>query len=61
MATMRTPPKAVAEIKAKDPECPITVSALRRWLKAGKVRSAKIGKTFLCNMESLEEYLTTGE
>lgn len=60
MATMRTLPKALDELKAKDPHCPITIARLRSWAKEGKFLTVKIGtgKNCLCNMESLEAFLS---
>ena len=57
MATMRTPPAAVREMKEKDPSCPITLRALRLWMKEGKVHGVSVGRTSLVNMESLEQFL----
>ena len=61
MVTMRSIPKAVNECKSKDPETPVTATALRRWIKDGKVRSVTVGRTLLVNMESLEEFLSGRE
>lgn len=58
MPTMRTIPNAVKEYRTKDPQTPVTATALRRWVKEGVVASVTVGRTILCNMESLEEFLT---
>lgn len=58
MATMRTVPKAVAEIKAKDPCACLSASTLRRWVKEGKLHSVKVGKNYLVSMEAVEEFLS---
>ena len=39
MARIRTIPKAVAELKAEDPNTSVTLCRLRRWVKQGKVKS----------------------
>ncbi len=57
MAIMRTIPQAVEELKRKDPNTPISVGALRRWTKAGKIQTVRLGKFPLINMESLEALL----
>lgn len=57
MARMRSIPKAVEEIKAKDPETCVSESVLRRWVKSGAVPSVKTGKNFLVNLDALEAYL----
>ena len=54
---MRGLPKAVGELRAKDPETCISVCVLRRWAKEGKVKSVKTGKNFLVNMDTLERYM----
>lgn len=60
MAKMRSVPKAVEEIRAKDPETCISVCVLRRWVKEGKVPSRKTGKNYLVNMDALEAYMAGG-
>ncbi len=57
MAIMRTIPKAAEELKKKDPDTPISVGVLRRWVKAGKVQVVTVGKFPLVNMEALEAML----
>lgn len=57
MATMRTLPQALEELKAKDKNCPVTIYALRAWAKSGKVACVKSGKNFYMNMEALEAFL----
>mgnify|MGYP001026096323 FL=1 len=60
MAKMRSIPKAVEEIRAKDPETCISLCVLRRWVKEGKVPSRKTGKNYLVNMDALEAYMAGG-
>lgn len=57
MATMRTIPKAAAELKKKDPDTPVSAAVLRRWVKAGKIPSVKAGAYPLLNMEALETFM----
>lgn len=60
MTKMRSIPKAVEEIRVKDPETCISVCVLRRWVKEGKVQSVKTGKNFIVNMDNLEAYMAGG-
>lgn len=60
MARIRTIPKAVEEIKAKDPGTCITLNALRQWVRQGLVPSAKAGKNSLVDMDNLEAFLSNG-
>lgn len=57
MATMRTIPKAVEEIKAKDPKTALTVLGLRRLVRTGELRVTKVGKRAFVSMETLEAFL----
>ena len=57
MARMRSLPKAVDELRERDPETCISLCVLRRWVKEGKVKSVKTGKNFLVNMDTLERYM----
>lgn len=60
MPIMRTPPKAVEEIKKKDPSSSITLAALRRWIKSGEVPSVRVGRNALVDMDKLEAFLSDG-
>lgn len=60
MARIRTIPKAVAELKKNDPDCCVTVWGLRRWIKEGRIPYVKAGKTFLIDLDKLNEYVQTG-
>lgn len=57
MARMRSIPKAVEEIKAKDADTCVSESVLRRWVKNGTIPSIKTGKNFLVNLDVLEAHL----
>lgn len=54
MARIRTIPKAVAEIKETDPNTYINAAALRRWVKAGKIKSFDGGKSALVDLDEVE-------
>lgn len=54
MARIRTLPKAVEEIKAKDPGTSVNITALRRWVKEGKIRSFDGGKSPFVDLDELE-------
>lgn len=54
---MRYIEQAVAMIKAKDPESPITVYMVRQLVAAGTIPSIPIGRRRLLNYDVLEDYL----
>ncbi len=54
MARIRTLPKAVEEIKEKDPGTSVTYWALRRWVQAGKIKSFDGGKCRLVDLDEVE-------
>lgn len=54
MSRIRTIPKAVEEMKKKDPNTCITLSAMRRWVKQGKVKSFDGGKIRLVDLDEVE-------
>ena len=60
MARIRTLPKAVEEIKAKDPGTSVTYWALRRWVKEGKIRSFDGGKSPLVDLDEVERLASGG-
>ena len=51
MARIRTIPKAVEAIKAKDPDTYLNVTSLRRWVKTGKIKSFDGGKIALVDLD----------
>lgn len=55
MARIRTIPKAVEEIRSKDPGTCVNYTALRRWVKEGKIRSFDGGKSPLIDLDELEQ------
>lgn len=58
MARIRTLPKAVEEIKAKDPGTCVTLNALRQWARQGLVPSKKAGKNFLVDLDDVERMVS---
>lgn len=54
---MRTIPKAAAEIREKDPETHLTVTVLRRMVKAGVIPTVQVGKSPLINLDTLERFM----
>lgn len=60
MARIRTIPKAVEEMKQKDPNTYINITGLRRWVKAGKIKSFDGGKSPLVDLDELESMVTSG-
>ena len=55
---MRTIPKAYKEIKALDPNTDLTLRALRRMVKSGKIPSVQIASKTLVNLDLLLEALS---
>lgn len=59
---VRTIPKAVAEIKAKDPDTEINAFMLRHWVKTGAFPSIPCpGTKVLINLDELEAFLSGGK
>ena len=47
-----------AEMLASDPKCALTLSALRRLVRSGAIRSCRIGTKYLVTHEAVAEFLT---
>ena len=61
MARIRTIPKAVRAIKAKDPESYITVERVRRLVKSGAIQPVPCcGHHTLIDLDRLEDFLSGG-
>ena len=60
MPRMRTLPKALEELRKEDPGTSVTITQMRRWAKSGKIVTVKAGKNFLCDLDSLETFLSGG-
>lgn len=54
---MRTLPKALEELKRIDPGCDLTLTALRRAVKTGRLPAVEVGSKRLVDMTVLENYL----
>ena len=54
---MRTLPRAAEIIKQEDPETAITLTALRRMVKQGKIPVSMQGNKPLMDVDRLSEYL----
>lgn len=57
MARIRTIPKAVEELKEKDPGTCVNVWNLRHWVKTGAIPSITKGRQWLIDMNALEAFL----
>ena len=55
MASIRTIPKAVEAIKAKDPETCLTEYMLRKWIRTGKIKTFNEGTFYLVDLDELEK------
>lgn len=54
---MRTISEAHAALMAADPDCCLTMSALRRLVRSGAIRSIRIGAKYLLDLSDVEGYL----
>lgn len=54
---MRTLPEAVKAILQDDPESAVTLTALRRMVKQGKIPFVEMGTKRLIDVDCLPEYL----
>lgn len=53
----RTIAQLHAEMVAEDPECALTMSALRRLVRTGAIRSCRVGTKYLITREAVAEFL----
>lgn len=53
----RTISQLHAEMVAEDPGCALTLSALRRLVRSGEIRSCRIGTKYLVTHEAVAEFL----
>lgn len=58
MPRMRTIPAAVAEVRAADPETALTVSALRRAVKQGKIPVVEVNTKRLVNLSDVFSFMS---
>lgn len=61
MTRLRTIPKAVAELKAKDPNTSVSNHALRRWILDGHIPCIKVGKNYVVSMDAIETFMSKAE
>lgn len=62
MPRIRTLPKAVQEIKAKDPDSYISVTLLRKWVKQGYIKPIPGSGTYaLIDLDKLESFINGEE
>lgn len=54
----RTISQLHAEMIASDPDCALTLSALRRLIRCGAIRSCRVGQKYLVTHEAVAEFLT---
>lgn len=60
MARPRSIPKAVEEIKSRDPGACISAYAMRQWVRDGLLSSVKTGKNLLVDLDEVERFLSGG-
>ena len=60
MARIRTIPKAVEEMKQKDPNTYMTITIMRRLVNQGKIKSFDGGKIKLVDLDDVECMVTGG-
>ena len=53
----RTIAQLHAELVAADPGCALTLSALRRLVRSGAIRSCRVGSKYLVTHEAVAEFL----
>ena len=53
----RTIAQLHAEMVAEDPGCALTLSALRRLVRTGAIRSCRVGTKYLVTYEAVAEFL----
>lgn len=53
----RTIAQLHTEMVAADPNCALTLSALRRLVRSGAIRSCRIGTKYLVTYEAVAEFL----
>lgn len=47
-----------AEMMADDPDCALTLSALRRLVRTGEIKSCRIGRKYLVTHQAVTDFLT---
>lgn len=54
----RTITQLHAEMMAADPQCALTLSALRRLVRSGQIKSSKIGAKYIVTHNAVAEFLS---
>lgn len=54
----RTIAQLHAEMMAADPGCALTLSALRRLVRSGEIRSCRVGKKYLVTPAAVADFLS---
>lgn len=47
-----------AELMAADPNCALTLSALRRLVRTGEIKSCRVGRKYLVTHQAVTDFLT---
>lgn len=53
----RTIAQLHAEMVAEDPDCALTLSALRRLVRSGEIRSCRVGQKYLVTHAAVSDFL----
>ncbi len=61
MIRMRLIKDAYLYLKEQDPDTAITLYTFKRLVKQGKIPVVKVGKKSLVNLDTIEEFLKTGD
>ena len=54
----RTIDQLHAEMMAEDPNCALTLYALRRLVRSGEIKSCRIGRKYLVTHQAVTDFLT---
>ena len=54
----RTIAQLHAELVVEDPQCALTLTALRRLVRSGEIRSCRVGQKYLVTHAAVSDFLT---
>ena len=54
----RTIAQLHAELVVEDPQCALTLTALRRLVRSGEIRSCRVGQKYLFTHAAVSDFLT---
>lgn len=57
MPKLRTLPKAFDYLKEQDPDSALTKNHFRTMIKTGAIPSVRLGKNYLIDIETLDQYI----